>query len=78
MLGKAVLVGFTLGAVGLGIASYVTADDSNLLFSRGDQTMMGAFAGAVGGALAGLLLWAAVVVAGHAFRLLRRTQARRL
>jgi hypothetical protein len=48
-----------------------------LLFSRGDQAMMGAFVGAVGGALAGLLLWAAVAAAEHAYRLLRRTQARR-
>lgn len=77
MLTKAVLLGFALGAVGLGTASYLTADDSSLLFSRGDQAMMGAFIGAVGGALAGLLLWAAVVVAERAFGLLRRTQARR-
>jgi hypothetical protein len=74
---KAALIGFGLGAVGLGTASYVTADDSNLLFSRGDQAMMGAFVGAFGGALAGLLLWAVVVGAGHAHRLVRRTQARR-
>lgn len=76
MLAKAVLVGFAFGAVGVGTASYLTAD-SNLLFSRGDQAMMGSLVGAVGGALAGLLLWAAVVAAEHAYRLLRRTQARR-
>ena len=73
---RAVLVGLELGAVGVATASYLTAE-SNLLFSRSDQTMMGAFVGAVGGALAGLLLWAAVVAAEHAYRLLRRTQARR-
>ena len=77
MLTKAVLLGFALGAVGVGTASYLTADDSTWLFSRGDQAMLGAFAGAVGGALAGLLLWAAVVVAERAYQLFRRTQARR-
>jgi hypothetical protein len=74
VLGKAVLGGFALGAVGLGTASYLSADGSDLFFSPEEQAMMGAFVGAFGGALAGLLLWAAVVVAERALRLLRRTR----
>jgi len=75
-LAKALLivaVGFCLGAVAVGTAAYLTAD-SNWLYSRGDQAMMGAFVGAWGGALAALLLWAAVAVAERALRLLRRTR----
>lgn len=77
MLGKAVLGGFALGAVGLGTASYLSADGSDLFFSPEEQAMMGAFVGAWGGALAGLLSWAAAVVGERVYRLLRCTQARR-
>jgi hypothetical protein len=73
MLGKAVLGGFALGAVGLGTASYLSADGSDLFFSPEEQAMMGAFVGAWGGALAGLLFWAVAVAAERVHRLLRRT-----
>ena len=75
MLGRAVAGGFALGAVGLGTASYLSADGSDLFFSPEEQAMMGTLVGAFGGALAGLLLWTTVVVAERAFRLFRRTRS---
>ena len=76
-LSRAIVLGFALGALGLGIASYVAADSSELLFSPGEQAVFGAFVGAVGGALAGCVLWLAVLASELAYRLLRRTHDRR-
>ena len=75
-LSRAIVLGFALGALGLGIASYVAADSSEL-FSPGEQAVFGAFVGAVGGALAGCVLWLAVLASELAYRLLRRTHDRR-
>ena len=71
---RAVVGGFALGALGLGIASYLTADSSSLLFSPGEQAMFGGFVGAVGGAVAGLLLWLVAIVGERTYRLLQRTR----
>jgi len=57
----AVLVGLVLGGVLLSIVSYATAEDS-LIFDRSDQAVFGAFAGSIGGAIAGLVLWTLVVL----------------
>jgi hypothetical protein len=71
-----VTVGVVFGALGLGAASYLAADNSDLI-APGEQAVAGAFVGAIGGALAGLLLWAAVVVAEHAsWRLPRMRNSR--
>jgi uncharacterized membrane protein len=65
------------GAIGLGTASFLTADSSNLFFSPEEQAMFGAFLGAIAGALAGLLVWLGVVTADLVSRLHRRARNRR-
>jgi hypothetical protein len=53
---QAIVVGTVLGALGTGVANYVTAEDS-IVFDRGDQALFGAVAGAIGGAVVGIAFW---------------------
>ena len=76
LLVRAVVGGFGFGALALGMASFFAADSSDLL-SPEEQAMFGVFLGAIGGALAGLLIWTAVVVAQRCYRLFQRALGRR-
>ena len=71
-----VVGGSGFGAITLGTVAFLGADNSDL-FSPEEQAMYGTFFGAIGGALAGLLLWTAVVVTGLCYGLLRRAFGRR-
>jgi len=76
---RAVLIGFFVGAFGLGTAALLTADNDSLFFSPGEQAFFGAVLGAIGGMVAGLLVWVAaalVVLVRRATRRLRVGQQR--
>lgn len=68
---SAVVIGFFVGAIGLGISAYLTSEDS-LIFSRGDAAMFGAFLGAIAGPVVGFLVWATFALVCLARRLVIR------